>query len=79
MQTCVVAKHLRSFRDSVEEPLGISDGDTEAEEKVNENLAADQAKGGQATLSTSVVASFFCLFPANILSIWRSVKGTASF
>lgn len=34
-------KDERSFRDSVEEPLGISDGDTGAEERGRETLAAN--------------------------------------
>lgn len=42
MQTHVVGKDLRSFRDSAEEPLGISDGVREAEEKANEKSAANQ-------------------------------------
>lgn len=42
MQTCMVTKKdERSFRDSVEEPLGISDGDTGAEERGRETLAAN--------------------------------------
>lgn len=42
MQLHTAGKDLRSFRDSAEVPLGISDGDTEAEEKVNEILAVNQ-------------------------------------
>lgn len=42
MQPRMAGKDLRSFRDSAEVSLGISDGDTEAEEKVNEKLAVNQ-------------------------------------
>lgn len=42
MQSCMAGKDQRSFRDSAEVPLGISDAATEAEEKVNEKLAVSQ-------------------------------------
>lgn len=71
MQTCMVTKKMRederSFRDSVEEPLGISDGDTGAEEKEKETLAANQeecsSEGGRPPSALLLLLVLFVCFP----------------
>lgn len=66
MQTRVAGIDLRSFRDFAEEPLEVLDGHKEAEEKVNEKLAAKKEEssreGGRPPSALLLLPGLFVYF-----------------